>query len=273
MPRVEALLQLSQHSLNDFVDCPRRYYLQYVARQKWPLLESGPGGMPPEAYRAYLQRGVQLHRLIERRLLGLMDAPDLRDAPPELHAWWQRFCDTDLAGLPALRETELALIAPLGDANLYVRYDLLAWNDEEAVIIDWKTLRGERAPSQAWFRDRLQTRVYLYALCMAGSALRGGKPFLPEQVRMRYWLANFPDRPWVELRYSQPEFLADQARLLAMARDVRARNGIDAFPMTPNTKQCTYCTFRTLCARTDASGEPPLDDERVLDEDAPELEY
>jgi hypothetical protein len=158
-------LQLSQHSLTDFVECPRRYYLKHVARQQWPLVETGPGGMPAQDYRGYLQRGVVLHRAIERHLLGIAEGPALTDAHPDLQVWWARFAATDLGALPRQRETEHALIAPLGAANLYVRYDLLAWDDEHAVIVDWKTIRGERAPSYAWFRDRLQTRAYLFALC------------------------------------------------------------------------------------------------------------
>jgi hypothetical protein len=288
---VTPTLHLSQHSLGDFVDCPRRYYLQYVARQPWPLLETGPGGMPATEYREYLRRGVVFHRMVERALLQIADnrtqntvgrrgmddgakGSQLTAQSSELSLWWQHFQSTDLGELPVNRATELALIAPLGDANLYVRYDLLAWDADRAVIVDWKTIRGERAPSQRWFRERLQTRAYLYALASAGAPFNNGQPFAPEQCAFYYWLANFPEQAWVRVGYSRAEFEADRMRLNALAQDIASRSSEQHFPLTQDERHCTYCNYRTLCARAGSSIDGPIDVEADRDySDAPELEY
>ena len=276
-------MQLSQHSLSDFVDCPRRYYLQHATQQPWPLLETGPGGIDVLEYRGYLRRGVQLHRMIERSILGITNQA-AGTGIPELDEWFARFLTTDLGSLPQQQLPELALVAPLGTAGLYVRYDVLAYDESRTggvaqarrfVIVDWKTIRGEHPPKPSWFRNRIQTRAYLYALVAGGAPFNDGVPIEPAQCSMRYWLANFPTQPWVEVPYTQAEFDADQRRLLGLATDIAARAGKEDYPLTEDVRKCTYCNFRTLCNRTGApEADDMLDDETSLDlSDSPELEY
>lgn len=278
-------MQLSQHSLSDFVDCPRRYYLHYVARQAWPLLESGPGGLDPLEYRSYLTRGVVLHRMIERHMLGIgAEKPPEPNQEPELALWYSRFLATDLSTLPAQRVPELALVAPLGDAGLYVRYDLLAFDDERTVpdtsarrfvIVDWKTIRGNSPPSTSWFVRRLQTRAYLYSLVAGGAPYNDGVPITPDQCSMRYWLANFPGQPWAEVGYSAAGYAADARMIRSLAADIAARATQSDFPLTTDERNCTYCTYRTLCNRVGApDADLVIDDEPTADDsDVPELEY
>lgn len=279
--------RFSQHSLSDFAECPHRFYLRYIAKQSWPLLETGPGAMEALTYQAYLRRGVILHRWIERHWLGMAGSPQtqpvaLADADEaELSLWWQRFVAADLATLPPLRLPELALVAPLGDALLYARFDLLALPnhandaDHEIVIVDWKTVRGNVAPSERFFRNRLQTRIYLYVMATAGAPFNGGQPIAPERCRMRYWLANFPDRPWVEIGYSQAEYEADARRLHDLVSDALSRRRRDAFERTSDERHCQYCNYRTLCQRqgiVDAT--PPDETPLLIDlETIPTLDY
>lgn len=285
--------RFSQHSLNDFAECPHRFYLRYIAKQSWPLLETGPGAMEALTYQAYLRRGVILHRWIERHWLGMNGAPqsppttvaDAADSDEmELSLWWQRFSSADLAGLPPLRLPELALVAPLGDALLYARFDLLALpsdnnhatgHNSDIVIVDWKTLRGNAAPGERFFRNRLQTRIYLYVLATAGAPFNGGQPIAPERCRMRYWLANFPDRPWVEIGYSQAEYEADARQLSALVSDALSRRRRDAFERTANEAHCQYCNYRTLCQRQPIAGfAPPDESPALIDlETIPTLDY
>jgi hypothetical protein len=279
----------SQHSLGDFADCPRRFYLRYVARQAWPLVETGPEGMDALQYQAYLRRGATLHRWIERYWLGIGHAPgvDSRQSTvpeddAELQLWWSRFLATDFSGLPSARLPELALAAAVGPHRLYARFDLLAVDPApapggaEAVIVDWKTLRGENPPRLAFLRRRMQTRIYLYVLVEAGAAYNGGAPLEPEQCGMRYWLANFPEQPWVEVAYSAAEHEDNRRWLRALADDAAGREGEDQFPKTGDERKCKYCAYRTLCHRRGAPGGelPDEEDAAALDADsAPELEY
>lgn len=311
---IDPAFYFSQHSLADFVACPRRFYLRHIAHQAWPLIESAPWGMDALTYREYLRKGALLHQWIERYWLGLESAeskvlsaegrspastlgttpsalstqhlqPHAQD--PELSVWWARFLAEDFSALPPQRLPELALVAPLGDARLYGRFDLLAFDDApqsagrgDVVIVDWKTLRGERAPSEAFLRRRVQTRVYLYVLATAGAPYNGGRALAPEQCVMRYWLANFPEQPWVEIRYSQAAYDADRAWLLDLAQDCARRaasaNAEDAFEKTADERQCTYCTFRTLCRRSGLpeGAEVPDEEARLIDlSEAQELDY
>lgn len=265
--------RFSQHSLSDFEDCPRRFFFRYIARQAWPLVETGPHGLSPTEYQDYLRRGALLHRWIERYWLGIPNSePDAQDA--ELSVWWQRFLATDFSDLPEQRLPELELSAPLGEFRLYARFDLLALPPhpgplpqgarEKIVIIDWKTLRGENAPSYEFLKRRLQTRVYLYVLATAGAPFNGGTPLMPEQCVMRYWLANFPERPWVEITYSQAEYALDSARLSALAQDISQREDEAQFPKTDDERKCTYCTYRTLCHKVGAAGAALPDEEAEI---------
>jgi len=276
IPRVNnaAPLRLSQHSLGDFADCPRRYYLRYIAQQAWPLVEASPtGGLTALQYREYLRKGALLHRWIERHWLGIDETPQTDD--PELQTWWARFLSADFSHLPATRTPELELTAPLGEASLYARFDLLACQPGQAVIVDWKTLRGETAPSYQMLKRRIQTRAYLYVLATAGAPFNEGHPFEPEQCAMRYWLANFPDRAWVEITYSRAEYEADKAMLSGLVDEISRGQTIEDFPKTSDERKCRYCEYRTLCHRLGAPGAitPEFDPEAALDGEVGELEY
>ena len=105
---LDATFVFSQHSLSDLEDCPRRFYLSYIARQAWPLIETGPTGMNPLTYQAYLRRGALLHTWIERYWLGLEshEPRAMSGEDEELGVWWSRFINTDFSGLPEQRRPD-----------------------------------------------------------------------------------------------------------------------------------------------------------------------
>ncbi len=270
----------SQYSLGDYVDCPRRFYLKYVAQQPWPSIEATPREADVMAYRAYLRRGAVLHRWIERYWLRL-PTPDVANiADDELRTWWLRFQQADFQDLPPVRLPEFELVAALDAYRLYARFDLLALSEPSdanprAVIVDWKTLRGAAPPSLEFLRQRIQTRVYLYTLVTASAPLNNGRALEPERCAMRYWLANFPEQPWVEIPYSQTEYERDAEYLRALvARILKGQHERD-FPMTDDERQCTYCVYRTLCARKGAPDAPLPDEDWLMPslDSVPDVEY
>jgi len=283
----------SQHSLNDYLECPRRFYLQYIAKQVWPLLETGYDGMDVLQYREYLRQGVRLHRWIERHWLGISPTLSLAEAKMadsasdiELQTWWGRFLDSDFSALPAQRLPELELAAQIDDYRLYARYDLLAIEKDRAVVVDWKTIRFNRPLPHHFWRDRLQTRVYLYVLASAGAPFNGGQPIPPENCSMRYWLANQPSddndenaasaSAWIDINYSQAEFEADERRLRTLVQHIALCKHENEFEKTANEHRCTFCTFRTLCHRQGLPDSEWPDEDKLshlLTEDVPELEY
>ena len=321
---LDPAFKFSQHSLSDFVECPRRFYLKYIARQPWPLVETGAMGLSPLEHQAYLWRGTVLHRWIERYWLGV---PAQASGDAELSVWWARFLRTDFGDLPPQRMPELALVAPLGDYLLYARFDLLALpvqkpvdhraqkppdhpetqmtqvkgreetgnhpervegrlpvseqpvegdravSEQRAVIIDWKTLRGERPPRYQVFATRLQTRIYLYVLATAGAAFNAGLPFTPEQCSMRYWLANFPEQPWVNVPYSAADYERDQQQLLQLMHSAATREGEDQYEQTDDERRCATCTYLTLCRRKAPPVQVPAADQWLDIEAAVEIDY
>jgi hypothetical protein len=269
---LDPAFKFSQHSLSDYFECPRRFYLHYVIHQPWPMVESNPLEISPLEYQRYLWRGRVLHRWIERYWLGV---PTQTLDDPELNIWWDRFQHTHFGDLPPQRTPELALVASIGERLLYARFDLLALDeassDARAVIVDWKTWRTERRPRYQVFSQRLQTRIYLYVLATAGAAYNGGQPFAPEQCSMRYWLANFPDSPWVSVPYSATEYAQDQAQLLALIEAAAGGESERDYPQTHDERHCIHCTYLTLCSR---KGAPNDAEDAFFDSDtAAEMDY
>lgn len=98
----------------------------------------------------------------------------------------------------------------------------------------------------------------------------------PEQCVMRYWLANFPERPWVEITYSRAEYEQDKHRLLNLIESAATRTDDELFNNpTTDEKKCTYCQYRTLCNRRGEAGAPVPDETTGLIDlaDIQELDY
>ena len=265
----------SQHSLNTFLRCPRRFLLKYVDHQPWPMPEDDE----PEKYQKSLERGRIFHQWLARRHLGIDIEPIVSAcADAELQGWWRVAQGFALDELPsAICEAELAIAVPLGDYRLYARFDFVAIDPgEDAAIVDWKTL--VTVPSDRRLRQRVQTRVYLYTLVAAGSVLTGGVPIEPNDARMIYWFANHPTQT-ATVPYSRQAFQRDARDLESLVMDIVQRRREDMH-MTDDRRECTRCNYRSLCRRSGIveSGEEKdwLDEDLDFDlelEDVPELDY
>ena len=251
MPELKTTLPLSfsfsQSSLQDYVDCPRRFQLRYVNQLQWPAVESAP---VMENERRQLA-GQLFHRLVQQNLLGLPAEKLARLAnTPDLARWWDSF----LAHGPRLEAydrfyTEVSLSAPVGAHRLLAKYDLIAVKDGQAIIYDWKTYH--KRPRDEGMAARLQTRVYLGLLVVAGAHLNHGSPFAPGQVEMTYWYADFPAEP-AHFAYQAAAHKRDWGALLKLIAEISAKQ---SFPMTEDEMKCAYCQFRSYCDRGRKAGE------------------
>lgn len=246
----------SQSSLQDYVDCPRRFQLRYLERCLWPAPETADA----LEFERFMQRGQAFHRLL-RQLYSGVPAEALERvamADPDLSRWWLNYRQTSPQDLPSkVREAEVTLsvvVAPMkrgehppeGDQRyrLEARYDLLAGEPGGRwVIVDWKT--GQHRNSRAWLEKRLQTRIYPYVLVLAGAMLNDGKPIAPQQVEMLYWFAEFPAQPEC-FSYSEEQFAADAAFLADLLYEITTRPE-KVFPKTEQRRLCRYCVYRSLC--------------------------
>ncbi|MEE8390750.1 MAG: PD-(D/E)XK nuclease family protein [Anaerolineae bacterium] len=244
--------QFSQASLQDYVDCPRRFQLRYVERVAWPA----PEAEPALENERYLQQGAAFHRLIHQHLLGF---------PPErlsstvtddnLQHWWRNYLESGLSNLPDVRYPEVLLSAPVSDYRLVAKYDLVAIAPgRRVVIVDWKTSR--KRSQRKWLTQRLQTRVYPYLLVRAGAHLNDGQALEPEHVEMVYWFASFPNNP-ERFAYDAAQYHADEVRLISLIEEIKNLRDHE-WSLTTQERHCRYCPYRSLCQRGVRAG--PFDE-------------
>jgi CRISPR/Cas system-associated exonuclease Cas4 (RecB family) len=235
--------QFSQGSLQDYVDCPRRFQLRYVLQLAWPAQEVEPA-LENERH---MQQGAAFHRLVHRHALGIREEDLSRTVQePDLRRWWHNYLERRPEGLPETRYPEIVLSAPAGEHRLLAKYDLVAVEaGQRAIIVDWKTSR--RRPKHKYLAQRLQTKVYPYLLVQAGAHLNGGQPLVPEQVEMVYWFADHPDDP-VLFGYDATQYEADEAYLTSLVEEI-AGLGEEDLPLTTQERRCKFCPYRSLCRR------------------------
>ncbi len=256
------LTTLSQSSLQDYNDCPRRFELRHLQRLAYPAIETEPA-LENEKH---LKDGEYFHRLAQQYFIGIPAEQVAKIANTEnLQRWWENFVQSEnLTGLTGLKvlKTEVTLSAPLGKFRLVAKYDLIAIDKEKIVIYDWKTYR--KRPKNEWLAIRWQTRVYRALLVRAGVHLNGGAPIQPEQIEMRYWFSDFPNDPAV-FPYQTDQFKRDWDALVRLAEEIASASD---HPKTDDAAKCGYCPYRSHCNRGVRAGDA-LDAE--LETEAEEL--
>jgi len=241
--------RFSQSSLQDYVDCPRLFYLRYVTGLSWPAIEAEPA----LDHEQHLEKGAEFHQLVHQYELGV-DPEKLSAAIGDfdLRSWWTNFLQKGPRDLPDLHCSEIVLSAPVEGYRLLAKYDLLAVDPgKSGVIVDWKTYH--RRPSHQWLEGRLQTRVYPYLLVRAGSHLNGGVPFEPDQVGMIYWFTNFPDEP-ESFTYDTESCREDGEYLGRLVEEITRLSDSD-FLATEDRRPCRFCRYRSLCQRGAQAGD------------------
>jgi hypothetical protein len=239
----------SQASLQDFVDCRRRFQYRYLMHLRWPALPAEP----PESLDRLLQLGNAFHRLVHQHQLGIsLDRlTSIAQADHELESWWQSYLHIGLRGLPEERHPEVRLRSNFAGWPVVGNYDLLAVDPGlEVVIVDWKTSR--RLPHREQMQVRLQTRIYPALLVRSDSGFNHGEAIEPEMIRMRYWFPEFPDQP-LEFKYDQDRFQQDVEMINELITRVAATEEA-GFIKTEQLERCRFCLYRSLCDRGEAAG-------------------
>jgi hypothetical protein len=242
------LTLLSQSSLQDYMDCPRRFKLRYIDRLSYPAVETEPT-LENEKHQ---QEGEYFHRLIQQHLVGIPAEQVTRFAnSANLQRWWGNFQSFSQAHLTHLTKClpEVTLSAPLGGYRLLAKYDLIAMQNDKVTVYDWKTYR--KRPRNEWLAGRMQTRVYRALLVSAGAQLNNGRPLEPEQIEMVYWFADFPDDP-AHFPYTAQKFQQEWDGLVKLSQEVASAS---AYPLTEDRQRCLYCTYRSYCERGVRAGD------------------
>lgn len=159
----------SQSSLQDFVDCPRRFELKYLLKQRYPAQEVDD----MLEFEARMAQGQAFHQLVHQHQIGIpADVLQTRIQDNEVGKWFQTYLKNGLDGIPEKRYPEKTLTIPIGDYGLLAKIDLLTVGDT-IKIIDWKT--SKFIPKLETLTRRLQTRVYLYVVAKGVAYLTKGK--------------------------------------------------------------------------------------------------
>jgi hypothetical protein len=229
--------------------------------QPWPALVAEP----PGAYEEHLQRGAAFHRLVHQSNLGLdhvrLEAM-IHDA--DLGRWWQTYLRRPPLDLPeAVVRSEALLSAPMGGFRLLAKYDLLAAEPgERLVVVDWKTVR--KRPERTTLARRMQTLVYRMLAVEAGAAFNGGVAPNPSQVEMVYWFAEF-DGETECFGYDAAGHEASRAYLERLIAEIDSQR-VDVWPLTLDERLCRHCNYRSLCDRGVMPGfADDLDDDLAFD--------
>lgn len=238
----------SQSPLQVFIDCPRHFELLYILRQPWPAIEIEPA----VEWEHYLRLGQSLHQYIHRFVIGIpaeILTPTIHER--DLQDLWQAFLANDpLGNLPLKRYAEHILFTPFAGFRLIARYDLIAVEPgKRLVIVEWKTSFPKKDPS--FIKKRIQTRLYLLLLVEAGHVLNQADVY-PDQVEMIYWFADRPEK-MIHIQYSEKAYREDHEYITRLISDIASRKP-GQFELTPNTKNCTFCNYRSLCNRGKYAG-------------------
>ncbi len=242
----------SQSNLQDYVDCPYRFYLRYIMHTKWPAL------MVDDAFEFEQrgQAGARFHRLIQQYLLGVPEerVNELAQSDPdaEIKLWWHNFLEFAAPLLVGQKFVEISLNTALAGHRLVAKYDLiLDAGNNHWIIFDWKT--SQKKPRSEWMVQRIQTRLYRFVLVEAIASLSPGVKINAEQVTMNYWFANHPQTP-LSLPYTEEDFRKDHTYFNDLIAEIKNKAPKDFF-RTSDLKQCRYCVYRSHCDRGVQAGD------------------
>ncbi len=259
--------QFSQNSLQDYVDCPRRFELRHLLHIQWPALQSEP----VLEMEHHLQQGSRFHQLAHQHALGMpVDQLSNLAQDSDLQRWWDNYLHTaPFNDLPVRRLPEYTLTSSFANYRIIAKYDLLAIEPaQRLVIIDWKT--SARKPSRFRLKERLQTRIYPFLLVEGGAYLNSSKSVQPEQVEMIYWFTDFPDQP-EHFVYSRAAYQSDRAYLLQLIQEIQDHKE-GQFLNTTAESRCLFCSYRSLCNRGAQAGDWQAQEEETEQDDQNSLE-
>lgn len=240
----------TQASLQDYVDCPRRFQLRYVLGQRWPAVEAEP----LFEHERLLRRGERFHRLVERHQLGVPPTHlhTLLQGDEILREWWERYLSFSFVhNLSGQRYPELRLTADLAGARVVSALDLLVVQPgRHLYIFDWKT--HSPIPRSEWLREHMQTVLYLWLMAAVGPALFGAW-VVPERISMIYWFTAVPDAP-ARFDYTSERYERDGMRLSSLVAEILAGDAREQWLLAEDERRCRHCIFRSLCARGIVAG-------------------
>jgi CRISPR/Cas system-associated exonuclease Cas4 (RecB family) len=240
----------SQTSLQDYVDCPRRFELRYLIQLEWPALQSEP----VEEQELHMQQGHRFHQLVHQSILGIpveQLTPFTQDGI--LSRWWQNFLEyMPIQDLPSVHYPEFTITTFINGSRVLAKYDLIAVEvGKRFVIMDWKTSRSK--PPRGYLQKRIQTLLYPWLLVLGGSFLNDSQKIDPACIEMVYWFSNFPGEQ-ERFSYNQAAYEKVEKTISNLIDEI-LHNESGKFMLTDRPRDCIYCKYRSLCERGERAGD------------------
>lgn len=243
-------LHLSQSSLQDFHDCPRRFQLKVIDKIPWPA----PYLEPLSQLEKATNLGNSFHRLCQQYFSGIDSISILKNiSDPDLKLLFDNFIPFADQLQSEELFSEIILGTPFSGHQLVAKFDLvLKTDDGNYEIYDWKT--AAKKPSRTHLSQRYQTFLYPYIMAKAGKGLFKSGQLSPEMISMTYFypLSSDPEEifPYSNSMYSEH---TDKLTRVISEIDGMVDSG-KPFPLTENIDQCQRCVYRSLCERGTQAG-------------------
>ena len=245
------LFRSTQQNLQDYHDCPRRFYLRAIKRLEWPAIESEP----IREQERLIELGSRFHLLCQQYFSGIPAvtlSAQVTDA--ELSLWWNCFLAADFISLAGSRAVEKMLSLHFAGYRLAAKYDLVVKLPEGGILIyDWKT--SQKQPRRQYLLERMQSKVYPLVAALAQTA----NPIAADSIEMIYWYPAL-DGSEIRLQYSHTQMLEDKKQIEWVISDIIGKKEEEDFFKTENSKLCTFCRYRSLCDRGLAAGVAGVED-------------
>lgn len=253
--RGSLMKQFSQTQIQDYLFCPRRYFLSHIQKITWPEPVSPSFEKIEESNR----QGKAFHLFINRLIQGVSYKELISQVyETDLNQWLKNFKKYNPLPDNAKIFSEIEISAIFAEI-LWIGYmDAVAFLPDKIQIFDWKTSRRVGDPKV--LLNSPQTRLYCFLMMQNHqNFLNFSGNISPDQIEMVYWYARFPSDP-IHLQYSAELYDKDLVYFKDMAEklcyDDRAN-----YPQTLQQNNCRFCRFQTFCFK-----ETLLEDESLEDE-------
>jgi CRISPR/Cas system-associated exonuclease Cas4 (RecB family) len=252
-------ISFSQRSIQDYLDCQRRFALRYLRKLRWPAVTSEP----IDEYERLTQLGTRFHQLVYRERSGVDPDLLLKTAQDStLQGWFNNYLVHFQR--PARQESyaEVTLAVSLENmSRLQATFDLVYRSSEgRFTIIDWKTTR--KRPRRERWKNRVQTSLYPLLLSAAGEDLFPEGKFFESGIDMVYWYPEYPTQPEV-FSYTKDQAEQDRDWMLEILGEITGKEQQELdFPKTDQADRCRFCVYRSFCGRGIKAG--MLDKELAL---------
>ena len=234
----------SANSLQDYVDCPRRFELKYILNQSWPAIIS----QPVQKLEEKMAQGSEFHRLARQNLEGLpLENLSGTVRSPQVCDWLERFSGFISPFRKNPYFVEYASFTMIEGFRVVAVFDFIVrLDDGQFIIADWK--KTESQPRRDFYQVRIQTLLYpLVAYDTVMTIFGIEEEISSSDISLLYWFPAFPERS-IEFPYSANQLEKDRSNFSNLIGEIAGKD-IGDFSKTDDHRRCDFCQYRSLCDR------------------------